>query len=464
MKLFAAAVLLFLWSQHVLIAAPPAAKAVTFKGEMAPIKDDEKPGTKRFEVTIIVPSTLANNKEATSILWTTKAQGRGSHPWLLRFGQWKHQPQVDESRPPIDQGLDQPYLHYEHQTGKSFVPLLFPFFNTPDPLQIGTQWSVGRVGYQVMQEERDATGPTWRIEGKGPASLRRNIHLDKENHLIHTLAEKLFLGQGHEQELNYQITDITELSADELQALQTLFQELGEMRSDLGLGDAETVVSLQPKSLDPLREPVESLLKRAQGTLLEELLTDANRDLRNQRDQAGALVALKQAILLKPVPQVTTKDLSGKEVTTESLLGKVTILHFWEYRDVPLEQPYGQVAYLDFLLRKWKDQPQADQVQILGVHVDPDLASEETYRSATARAKRLKNFMNLGFPILMDEGEWLKKIGDPRPVGGRLPLFLVLDQQGKVVEYHPDVYPVKGQEGLVELEEIVNKLLKTTKP
>ena len=29
------------------------------------------------------------------------------------------------------------------------------------------------------------------------------------------------------------------------------------------------------------------------------------------------------------------------------------VLHFWDYRDKPLRQPYGQVGYLDFLRRKF---------------------------------------------------------------------------------------------------------------
>lgn len=444
-----------------LLAAPPAAKVFTISGEMAPIKIDDKPGTKRFELTVIVP-LAAEADQTAPILWFSQAQGRGMHPWLMRFGLWKPLSANDFQTPP-DQGLNQPYLYYEHQTGTSFVSLLFPKLTSPEALQVGTQWNVGRIDYQVTQEERSDKGNYWHVEGKGPASLRRHIQVDKESGLIHKLSEKRFLGQGHEQELYYEVVKQGELDVDQLQALQSLFIELGEIRLDLGLDDGEAVVRLQPQSLESLREPLEKLAKRGEGTLLAGLLTDANRDLRNRRDQAGALSALREAAIGNTLPEIETKDLTGRPISSESFQGKITILHFWEYKDTPLEQPYGQVAYLDFLQRKWKDKPQSMEVQIFGVHVDPDLGGEETHRSAVSRAKRLRDFMNLGYPIALDNGEWLKKIGDPRPSGGKLPLFVVLDKQGKVVEYHPDIYPVKGQEGLAELEAFVNKLLAPAK-
>lgn len=43
----------------------------------------------------------------------------------------------------------------------------------------------------------------------------------------------------------------------------------------------------------------------------------------------------------------------------------MVVLHFWTYRDAPLEEPYGQVGYLDFLYRK-----RSDAATVIGVHVD----------------------------------------------------------------------------------------------
>ena len=135
------------------------------------------------------------------------------------------------------------------------------------------------------------------------------------------------------------------------------------------------------------------------------------------------------------------------------LKDKVTILHFWAYRDTPLEEPYGQVGYLDFLLRKRGEKG----VQILGVLVDEKIVDDGARRMAAASARKLKSFMNLSYDILMDDGTLLKKLGDPRPAGGKLPLFVVIGRDGRVVEYHAGLYDVKPEQGLAELDAVVTK-------
>jgi hypothetical protein len=86
------------------------------------------------------------------------------------------------------------------------------------------------------------------------------------------------------------------------------------------------------------------------------------------------------------------------------------VLHFWEYRETPLEEPYGQVGYLDYLSRDLGKQG----VVVLGVSVDPRLADPETRRAGAVAARKLRDFMNLSYPILLDDGRLLKRLGDPR--------------------------------------------------
>jgi hypothetical protein len=123
------------------------------------------------------------------------------------------------------------------------------------------------------------------------------------------------------------------------------------------------------------------------------------------------------------------------------------------YRDTPLEEPYGQVGYLDFLLRKRSDKG----VQVLGVLVDDKIVDDGARRTAASSARKLKAFMNLSYGILMDDGTVLKQLGDPRPAGSKLPLFVVIGRDGKVVEYHAGLYDVKPEQGLAELDAVVSK-------
>jgi hypothetical protein len=139
----------------------------------------------------------------------------------------------------------------------------------------------------------------------------------------------------------------------------------------------------------------------------------------------------------------------------DDLRGMVVVLHFWTYRDAPLEEPYGQVGYLDFLLRRrgGKD------VQVIGVVVEDQLADEQVRRSAAASARKFKAFMNLSYPVAVDDGSLLKRVGDPRTAGGKLPLVVVLGRDGKVAEYHAGLFDVQANEGLAELDATVAKLL-----
>jgi hypothetical protein len=98
---------------------------------------------------------------------------------------------------------------------------------------------------------------------------------------------------------------------------------------------------------------------------------------------------------------------------------------------------------------------------VLGVSVDGRLAEPETRRAGIAAARKLRDFMNLSYPILLDDGEFLKRLGDPRQGGGKLPLFLVIGKDGKIAEYHAGMYDVKTNEGLAELDGIIGKALKT---
>jgi hypothetical protein len=59
-----------------------------------------------------------------------------------------------------------------------------------------------------------------------------------------------------------------------------------------------------------------------------------------------------------------------------------------------------------------------------------------------------------------DDGALLKRLGDPRVAGGKLPLFVVVGKDGRVADYHAGLYDVKATEGLEELERIVDSLNK----
>jgi hypothetical protein len=206
-----------------------------------------------------------------------------------------------------------------------------------------------------------------------------------------------------------------------------------------------------------LKQELPKIAAASRSTPLAAIAVAAQSDAQGQKNRAGAAAALRDAALGMPVVQSLGEgklsDLGGKPLAAADLAGKVVVLHFWEYRDTPLEEPYGQVGYLDYLSRRRA----ADGVAVYGVHVDSRLADESTRRAAISSARKLQGFMNLSYPIVLDDGALLKRLGDPRPAGGKLPLFVVLDKQGKIVEYRPGLYDVKANDGLTELDAVITK-------
>jgi peroxiredoxin len=84
-----------------------------------------------------------------------------------------------------------------------------------------------------------------------------------------------------------------------------------------------------------------------------------------------------------------------------------------------------------------------------------------TYRRGVQSAKKLKSFMNLSYPVLVDAGEAIQAFGDPRVTGAKLPVVVVIDAAGKVVHYHVGLYEFDRDRGLAELDDAVTKAGKT---
>ena len=67
--------------------------------------------------------------------------------------------------------------------------------------------------------------------------------------------------------------------------------------------------------------------------------------------------------------------------------------------------------------------------------------------------------MNLTYSIVGDSNGFISRVGDPRKAGAKLPLFVVLDADGKIVHYHAGYYEVDRVLGLKALDDVVAKAL-----
>lgn len=425
--------------------APPAGTLLTYKGTMVAAKEEGTASKKTIELTVLVAASEANGP--STLLWTLEESGRGKWSWLDHFGTWE----VDAKK--RDEGSLGPALLYQREDGKSIVPLFPPLFAAENRLERGATWSEGRTDFRVTGEAKVADRECVEVDCRTPYGHKRTIFVEKSSPLVVALRETVFIGQGEQHELKLELVSVKALSTEDAAKAEGAFEQGTRLKDALHHKPRTDLVEFERAELTTLRAELPKLAEAATATPLAPLVAAAQKDLQDQKGRSGAVTALRDAAIGKPVGEFKLRDLAGKEVTQEVLQGKVTVLHFWAYRDTPLEEPYGQVGYLDFLLRKRGEKG----VQVLGVLVDEKIVDDDARRAASASARKLKSFMNLSYGIVMDDGTLLKRLGDPRPAGGKLPLFIVIGRDGKVVEYHAGLYDVKPEQGLAELDAVVTK-------
>ncbi|MCI0359853.1 MAG: TlpA family protein disulfide reductase [Planctomycetaceae bacterium] len=433
-----------------LVAAGPVEPGtqLTYSGTMSGVKDDGNPAVKEFMLALVA---IGGEGESVDFAWALDETGRGGWTWLDHFGKWTVTPNRIASDAPSE--LPSPALLYVRAEGKSIVPLIPPLPASPKPLEAGSVWSEGRLEHRVTGEAAKSGRMCWEIDVRSPYGHKRTLWIDKSAPLVVAVKETVFIGQGEEHKLQFELTEVKQLAADETAKIAAALDAWVDLRKSLAWEPRSRREELSTEQIASLKAGLPKIVESAALGPLAAIAAAAQRDAAGQKNRAGAVAALADAIVGQPLGDMQLTDLSGKPLADDSVKGKVVVLHFWEYRDTPLEEPYGQVGYLDFLLRR------RPETVVIGVHVDPRLADESTRRASLAGAKKLKAFMNLSYAIAHDDGSLLKRLGDPRVAGGKLPLFVVVGKDGKIAAYHAGLYEVKATEGLAELEAEVKRLL-----
>jgi hypothetical protein len=431
-----------------LLTAPPVevGTQLTYRGTMVPVRDDDNPLAKEFTLELVA---VSSQQDAVDFVWTIEEKGRGGWTWLDRFGRWTVAADQREGT-----GVG-PALLFVREEGKSVVSLIPPLFSATVELAAEAAWEEGRLEYRVAGPARIDDRDSWEVDARSPYGHKRTLFVAQDQPLVLGLNETVFIGQGQEHKLKWELESTSKHSVADTAAIQAAANSWQELRSQLGWQPQDRREELSDEQLRVLKGALTKLRQTAAPGPLAAIAAAAERDATGQRNRAGAVAALRDAALGRTGGDLPTSDIQGKPLSADARKGKVTVLHFWTYRDAPLVEPYGQVAYLDYLLRRRG----TDKVAVVGVMVPESSTDDTSPRALAASARKFVAFMNLSYPIVVDDGSLLKQLGDPRVGGGRLPLFIVLGPDGKVAEYHAGLYEVKANEGLAELDAIVGKLL-----
>jgi len=423
---------------------PTAGTLLSYQGHVAQLSEQGEPGDpeKSFDLTLLVDAV---DDEQVQVYWLLDEVGRGHWPWIERVGR--------DSLFQGDQG-QRPALYYERDEGVSVVPLRSPLLLTEVELAPEATWEHQGETYRVGAQAEFEGSPAWPIEVQNRFGRKGRLWLDPSGSLLLGWEERVFMGRGVEYRLSAHLTAQRELPAETAQGWRDAFAATLALRAPLGREPRTQSPHWTEPQRATLAESLAAVEQKSAGTPLEGIARAARRDLEQQSQRADELAVLREKQIGRPVEPFEIKGLAGVRLSAEDLADQITVLHFWDYRDEPLHEPYGQVGYLDFLYDKQK----ATGVRVYGVAVNGQLGAEATRGQAARSAQKLKSFMNLSYPILLDEGALLEQFGDPRVRGASLPLFVVIGRDGKVSHYHVGHYQVDRDQGLVELSQAIRQL------
>jgi peroxiredoxin len=409
-----------------------------YSGELVALdRSGERTPVKHFDLTCLV--TAADQREVVFLV--TEDAGR-SVAWPERYGK------LTSGSDPATSIL----VLYEHQERPQLLDIPSPYFPEPNKLSEDATWSDAKYRYTVVRSLTVNDQPAWQVEvaplERGAGSL---LTVAPDSGLVLSGSRRLTMGQGDLFELTWELASTTELPADQADQTRAAIDHLLQLQSDLGREDAAAEPALNAEQLATAQSAVAALQPAAAGTPFEKLAAVISRDVQAQLQRASSVEELANKFVGQAAPDFRLTTLDEQPLAASAWEGKTLVLHFWDYRDDPLEEPYGQVGYLDYLMNRH------DNVVVYGVSVDRRLRDPATASQARRSIRKLKSFMNLGYDIALDaDGAALKAFGDPTQFDAALPLWIVIAPDGKVAHYRTGFYEVDRDKGLADLDAAVS--------
>ncbi len=394
---------------------------------------------KTFTVTALA---LPADSGPSHLVWVLEERGAGGWAWPERFGDLTNG----------DNSKAQPIrLLHTHDGLPHPIAVRSPLFESLDKLAADASWTDGRLEYRVAKKRKVKDRECWQVEAASNLGRAQTLIIDAATGVLVSAEQRVFMGRGDEFLLKMELQSQKTLSAAETAKAQSAYDSLQQLQASLNRTGEQKVVELTMPQLKTTREFVSKLDPQAEATMWAKLSDIIERDLQQQERRLEGAAGLSRKFVGQPAPKSIFKLPDGSTIPAADTQGKVVVLHFWEYRNENLLEPYGQVGYLDFLNNKRKKLG----VKVIGVNVDPRLSDRSNSATAVRSMKKLMEFMNLAFDVAIDDGTILGQFGDPRTLGSPLPLWVVIGHDGKVAHYHIGYYAITPDEGLKQLDEAV---------
>ena len=395
--------------------------------------------SKSFSVTALA---LPAEDGPSHLVWSLEERGAGGWTWPERFGD------LTASARPAAQPIR---LLHTHDGLPHPIGVRSPLFEFQDKLSADASWSDGRLEYRVARKRKVKDRDCWQVEVASNLGRAQTLVIDATSGVILSAEQRVFMGRGDEFQLKMELESQKILNPADVTKAQAAFDSLRQLQASLGRTGEQKVVELTAPQLKLAQEMNAKIGSQAEGTMWSKLADIIGRDLQQQQRRLEGAAGLARKFIGHPAPNSTFKRSDGTSIPASEIQGKVVVLHFWEYRNENLVEPYGQIGYLDFLNGKRKKLG----VKVIGVNVDPRIAERDSSGAAVRSMKKLTEFMNLGYDLAVDDGTVLSQFGDPRTLGSPLPLWVVIGHDGKIEHYHLGFYNITPDEGLKLLDEAV---------
>ncbi len=372
---------------------------------------------------------------------------RAGCPWPDSFGL---------TGPAVPGDKVQPHLVYNYD-GTIYLINLPPLMTAlPAAIAPDTTWE--HAGWQMTAvEEQTLDGVSvWIVDARERRGRQQSLTVEASSGVTLRAEADVFMGQGDQFRLTLARASSKQLEPAVGTQLSELKGLLLSLQSALKRRPDSHGYELSQRQVDDVLAGIEQTTRLSKGTPLEDLVRRMRTDAEQQQKRLASAASRANELMSSESPAFVLDLMSGTKLDSTSLKGKTVVLHFWDYRDAPLSEPYGQTGYLEFLFNQKKKM----NVEVVGVSTNPDLQTAENIGRGRRSARKLSEFMNLTYPIGHDDGALLKSFGDPRDSKGQLPLWIVLAPDGKVAHYHAGFYEVDASQGLKELEAVLSELLR----
>lgn len=359
-------------------------------------------------------------------------------PWPDSFGRYSDA---------TSSGL-QPHLVYDYG-GTEYIIALPPLtVSLPDQVAEGTEWEQSGWLFRAVGRRQVENTPAWVLEASERRGRRQSLTVDASTGTTLTAEADVFMGQGDQFKLTIARTSVQPLSTDTSRKLDELQSELEAIQTSLQRRPDSFQRNLSARQTSDVAARIETLQRLSADTPLQSFVRRVADDLTAQQKRLATAASHADRLLGTDLPEFVLTLAGGGSMTGDSLRDKTVVLHFWDYRDAPLSEPYGQTGYLEYLF----NQNKARDVRVVGISTNPELQSADNRGRGLRSIRKLTEFMNLSYPIGYDDGSLLKALGDPRDARGQLPLWIVITPAGKITHYHAGFYEVDARQGLKELE------------